>query len=91
MSFIRQQSPLGLGHAVWCAREIAGNEPFALLLPDVLVQAKKSCLAQMIDAYAALGENANLIAVEEVPDDRTHMYGVVGMGERKGKASRSPA
>ena len=86
MSFIRQQSPLGLGHAVWCAREIAGNEPFALLLPDVLVQAKKSCLAQMIEAYAALGENANLIAVEEVPEDRTHMYGVVGMGERKGKA-----
>jgi UTP--glucose-1-phosphate uridylyltransferase len=86
MSFIRQQSPLGLGHAVWCAREIAGNEPFALLLPDVLVQAKKSCLAQMIEAYAALGENANLIAVEEVPSDRTHMYGVVGMGPRKGKA-----
>ena len=86
MSFIRQQSPLGLGHAVWCAREIVGNEPFALLLPDVLVQAKKSCLAQMIDAYAALGGNANLIAVEEVPDDRTHMYGVVGMGERKGAA-----
>jgi hypothetical protein len=86
MSFIRQQSPLGLGHAVWCAREIAGNEPFALLLPDVLVQAKKSCLAQMIEAYAALGENANLIAVEEVPEDRTHMYGVVGMGKRKGAA-----
>jgi UTP--glucose-1-phosphate uridylyltransferase len=86
MSFIRQQSPLGLGHAVWCAREIAGNEPFALLLPDVLVQAKKSCLAQMIEAYAVLGENANLIAVEEVPEDRTHMYGVVGMGKRKGAA-----
>jgi UTP--glucose-1-phosphate uridylyltransferase len=86
MSFIRQQSPLGLGHAVWCAREIAGSEPFALLLPDVLVQAKKSCLAQMIEAYAALGENANLIAVEEVPEDRTHMYGVVGMGKRKGAA-----
>jgi UTP--glucose-1-phosphate uridylyltransferase len=86
MSFIRQQSPLGLGHAVWCAREIIGNDPFALLLPDVLVQAKKSCLAQMIDVYAALGENANLIAVEEVPEDLTHMYGVVGMGSRKGKA-----
>jgi UTP--glucose-1-phosphate uridylyltransferase len=84
MSFIRQQSPLGLGHAVWCAREIVGNEPFALLLPDVLVQAKKSCLAQMIDAYATLGGNANLIAVEEVPEDLTHMYGVVGMGSRKG-------
>jgi UTP--glucose-1-phosphate uridylyltransferase len=86
MSFIRQQSPLGLGHAVWCAREIVGNDPFALLLPDVLVQAKKSCLAQMIEAYAALGENANLIAVEEVPEELTHMYGVVGMGQRKGKA-----
>jgi UTP--glucose-1-phosphate uridylyltransferase len=85
-SFIRQQAPLGLGHAVWCAREIVGNEPFALLLPDVLVQAKKSCLAQMIDAYAGLEANANLIAVEEVPEDRTHMYGVVGMGKRKGAA-----
>ncbi len=91
MSFIRQQSPLGLGHAVWCAREIVGDEPYALLLPDVLVQAKKSCLAQMIDAYAALGGNANLIAVEEVPDDRTHMYGVVGMGERKGAAFKITA
>jgi UTP--glucose-1-phosphate uridylyltransferase len=84
-SFIRQQSPLGLGHAVWCAREIVGNEPFALLLPDVLVQAEKSCLAQMVGAYDKLGK-ANLLAVEEVPEDRTHMYGVVGMGERTGNA-----
>ena len=51
-SFTRQQSPLGLGHAVWCARELVGDEPFALLLPDVLVQHKPGCLAQMIDAYA---------------------------------------
>jgi UTP--glucose-1-phosphate uridylyltransferase len=85
-SFIRQQSPLGLGHAVWCAREIVGNEPFALLLPDVLVQAKKSCLAQMISAYDKLDAKANLIAVEEEPEDRLHMYGVVGMGERNGSA-----
>jgi UTP--glucose-1-phosphate uridylyltransferase len=85
-SFIRQQSPLGLGHAVWCAREIVGREPFALLLPDVLVQAKKSCLAQMIGDYEKLDAKANLIAVEEVPEDRTHMYGVVGMGERNGNA-----
>ncbi len=85
-SFTRQQSPLGLGHAVWCARELVGHEPFALLLPDVLVQARRSCLAQMIDAYRELGERANIIAVEEVPPDRTHMYGVVGVGERKGKA-----
>jgi UTP--glucose-1-phosphate uridylyltransferase len=85
-SFIRQQAPLGLGHAVWCARDVVGNEPFGLLLPDVLVQAKKSCLAQMIEAYSTLGESANLIAVEEVPEDRTHMYGVVGMGRRRGAA-----
>lgn len=85
-SFIRQQSPLGLGHAVWCAREIVGNEPFALLLPDVLVQAKKSCLAQMISAAAALPDNASLIAVEEAPPEHIHMYGVVGMGNRIGKS-----
>lgn len=85
-SFIRQQSPLGLGHAVWCAREIVGNEPFALLLPDVLVQAKKSCLTQMIAATASLPGNANLIAVEEAPWEHIHMYGVVGMGNRTGKS-----
>src|SRR5437660_5420907 len=85
-SFTRQQSPLGLGHAVWCARELVGDEPFALLLPDVLVQARKGCLAQMIDAYGRLGDNANILAVEEVPRERIHMYGVVGVGERKGEA-----
>jgi UTP--glucose-1-phosphate uridylyltransferase len=85
-SFIRQQSPLGLGHAVWCAREMIGREPFALLLPDVLVQAKKSCLAQMIEASETLDGQTNWMAVEEVPEDRSHMYGVVGIGERKGNA-----
>ena len=85
-SFTRQQSPLGLGHAVWCARELVGNEPFALLLPDVLVQHKQGCLAQMMDAYRSLEENANIVAVEEVPADRIHMYGVVGVGKSKGKS-----
>jgi UTP--glucose-1-phosphate uridylyltransferase len=85
-SFTRQQSPLGLGHAVWCARELVGHEPFALLLPDVLVQAKRGCLAQMIDAYASVGETANIVAVEEVPPERVHMYGVVGVGKAKDKA-----
>ena len=84
-SFTRQQSPLGLGHAVWCARELIGNEPFALLLPDVLVQHDRGCLAQMIDAAHGLDQRSNIIAVEEVPLDRIHMYGVVGVGERKGK------
>jgi UTP--glucose-1-phosphate uridylyltransferase len=85
-SFTRQQSPLGLGHAVWCARELIGHEPFALLLPDVLVQHKPGCLAQMIDAANTLDGNANIIAVEEVPAERVHMYGVVGVGAPKGKA-----
>jgi UTP--glucose-1-phosphate uridylyltransferase len=86
VSFTRQQSPLGLGHAVWCARELVGHEPFALLLPDVLVQHKPGCLAQMIDAANSLETKVNVLAVEEVPLERVHMYGVVGVGESKGKA-----
>jgi UTP--glucose-1-phosphate uridylyltransferase len=88
VSFTRQQSPLGLGHAVWCARELVGREPFALLLPDVLIQAERGCLAQMIEAYKQLNEAANIIAVEEVPRDQVSSYGVVGIGERKGKSFR---
>jgi UTP--glucose-1-phosphate uridylyltransferase len=87
-SFTRQQSPLGLGHAVWCARELVGREPFAVLLPDVLIQATQSCTAQMVEAYQATGEAANIIAVEEVPKDQVSSYGVVGVGERKGKSFR---
>src|SRR5499433_4242775 len=83
-SFTRQQVPLGLGHAVWCARELVGHEPFALLLPDVLVQHNRGCLAQMIDAARDLGERANIIAVEEASLESIHMYGVVGIGERRG-------
>jgi UTP--glucose-1-phosphate uridylyltransferase len=85
-SFTRQQSPLGLGHAVWCARELVGSEPFALLLPDVLVQGRPGCLAQMMEAYADVGTAANFIAVEEVAIERIHMYGVVGVGKPNGKA-----
>jgi len=78
-SYTRQQEPLGLGHAVWCARELVGNEPFALLLPDVLVQSPgKGCLAQMLDAYAEHG--GNIVAVEPVPDDQVKNYGVVSIG-----------
>jgi UTP--glucose-1-phosphate uridylyltransferase len=83
-SFTRQQEPLGLGHAVWCARELVGNEPFALLLPDVLVQSKgKGCLAQMLDAYAEHG--GNILAVEPVPDDQVKNYGVVSVGQGNGR------
>ena len=85
-SFTRQQAPLGLGHAVWCAREIVGNEPFALLLPDMLHHAGKPCLADMIEAYEANG--GNQIAVAPVPEDQTHQYGIVGVEDRNAKVSR---
>jgi UTP--glucose-1-phosphate uridylyltransferase len=81
-SFTRQQLPLGLGHAVWCARELVGREPFALLLPDVLVQHNRGCLGQMIDAAKSLGDDVNIIAVEAMAAERIHMYGVVGVGNQ---------
>jgi len=83
-SFTRQQEPLGLGHAVWCARELVGNEPFALLLPDVLVQNPgKGCLAQMLDVYAQRG--GNIIAVEPVLEAQVKNYGVVSIGKGDGR------
>ncbi|MBJ3775104.1 UTP--glucose-1-phosphate uridylyltransferase GalU [Acuticoccus mangrovi] len=75
VSFTRQQAPLGLGHAVWCARNLVGDEPFALLLPDVIIKAERGCLAQMMDVYNTHG--TNVIAVEEVAPERTDQYGVV--------------
>ncbi|MBA5776802.1 UTP--glucose-1-phosphate uridylyltransferase GalU [Stappia sp. F7233] len=74
-SFTRQQAPLGLGHAIWCARDLIGNEPFAILLPDVLIKAEKGCLRQMVETYDHSG--GNIIAVEEVPDDQTQNYGII--------------
>jgi UTP--glucose-1-phosphate uridylyltransferase len=85
MSFTRQQAPHGLGHAVWCARDIVGNEPFAVVLPDELVLNTPGCLKQMIQAAEKLGDKANVIAVEEVPADKTHQYGICGVGKRDGK------
>lgn len=85
-SFTRQQAPLGLGHAVWCARDIVGDEPFALLLPDMLHHAKTPCLAEMISAYEAHG--GNHMAVAPVPEDQTHQYGIVGVVDAKAKVSR---
>ena len=85
-SFTRQQEPLGLGHAVWCAREIVGDEPFALLLPDMLIHARPGCLRQMMDVYESGG--GNVIAVEEVPHEQVFRYGVVKPGEAVGKGFR---
>ena len=81
-SFTRQQAALGLGHAVWCAREIVGDEPFAVVLPDELVLNSPGCLKQMIDIAGGLDAKSNLVAVEEVPADMTHQYGICSVGER---------
>lgn len=78
-SFTRQQVPLGLGHAVWCARELVGDEPFALLLPDMIMQSRKSCLASMVELYENTG--SNIVAVQECDPAETHKYGIVGRGE----------
>jgi len=78
-SFTRQQEPMGLGHAVWCARELVRGEPFALLLPDMLIKASPGVLAQMMEAYYQHGGNA--VAVEEVDPKDVSSYGVVGRGE----------
>jgi len=77
-SFTRQQEPLGLGHAVWCARQLVGNQPFALLLPDMVFQAKPGVLKQMIAAYEETG--GNVIGVEEVDPADVSSYGIVGRG-----------
>ena len=79
LSFTRQQEPLGLGHAVWCARHIVGREPFAVLLPDMLMSSQPGCLKQMLTAYEKHG--GNVIAVEEAPWDQVHRYGIVSVGE----------
>lgn len=84
-SFTRQQEPLGLGHAVWCARDIIGDEPFALLLPDMLHRSDVPCLKEMLDAYESQG--GNHIAVAPVPEDQTHQYGIVGVKNANSKIS----
>ncbi|MFL6858185.1 MAG: UTP--glucose-1-phosphate uridylyltransferase GalU [Allosphingosinicella sp.] len=80
---VRQQEPLGLGHAVWCARELVGDEPFAVLLADDLMVGRPGCLAQMIHAYGKVG--GNIVCVEEVPHERTASYGIVAPGARDGR------
>ena len=82
MSFTRQQSPLGLGHAIWCARDIIGDEPFAVLLPDMVCFGEEGCLSGLIDLYGTTG--GNVIAVEECDPSQTGSYGIVGKGEAVG-------
>jgi UTP--glucose-1-phosphate uridylyltransferase len=83
ITYTRQQSPLGLGHAVWCARHQVGDEPFAILLADDLILARPGCLKQMIDMHAEIG--GNLVAVEDVPREQTDRYGILDVTEDDGK------
>jgi UTP--glucose-1-phosphate uridylyltransferase len=82
MSFVRQMQPHGLGHAVWCAREVIGDEPFAVLLPDVIMDAQPGALAQLIGAYDKVG--GNVVLVDPCPPEETHKYGVVALESRDG-------
>jgi UTP--glucose-1-phosphate uridylyltransferase len=88
-SFIRQQSPQGLGHAVWCARDVIGNEPFALLLPDMVSFGARGCLAETVDLYQQTG--GNVIAVERCDPAETSKYGIVGRGDEVGSGFKVTA
>ena len=79
---VRQQVPMGLGHAIWCARAIVGDEPFAIMLPDELMVGEPGCMAQMVEAYEKVG--GNLISVLEVPQDEVSSYGVIDPGSAEG-------
>ncbi|NJM51368.1 MAG: UTP--glucose-1-phosphate uridylyltransferase GalU [Sphingomonadales bacterium] len=81
-AYVRQQEPMGLGHAIWCARDIVGDEPFAIFLPDEFMHGSPGCMAQMVKAYNEVG--GNLISVLEVPRDKVSSYGVIDPGERAG-------
>ncbi|WP_044560833.1 UTP--glucose-1-phosphate uridylyltransferase, partial [Azospirillum sp. B4] len=83
IAYVRQSEPLGLGHAVWCAREFIGDEPFAVLLPDEQVLGDRPCLAQMMDAYDQVG--GNLLSVFEVPREQTNKYGILDIGADDGR------
>ncbi|MCA0906829.1 MULTISPECIES: UTP--glucose-1-phosphate uridylyltransferase GalU [Ruegeria] len=82
IAYIRQHKALGLGHAVWCARRLIGDEPFAVMLPDDVIAADKPCLQQMIEAYEDTG--GNMVAAMEVPKEKTSSYGVLDVGDNIG-------
>ncbi|MCC6736023.1 MAG: UTP--glucose-1-phosphate uridylyltransferase [Bauldia sp.] len=88
-SFTRQQIPAGLGHAVWCAKEIVGGRPFAVILPDMLLQSDPGCLAQMVEAHREVG--GNILALSECDPDKTNQYGIVALGEKVGPTNRITA
>jgi UTP--glucose-1-phosphate uridylyltransferase len=81
-AYVRQQEPLGLGHAIWCARAIVGDEPFAIFLPDEFMHGSPGCMKQMVDAYHQIG--GNIISVLEIPHEKVSSYGVIAPGKREG-------
>jgi UTP--glucose-1-phosphate uridylyltransferase len=87
ISYVRQMQPLGLGHAVWCARDIIGDEPFAVLLPDMIMDATPGCTTQALEAFNAT-DGGNIVVVEPCPPGDEHKYGIVALSERKGRVSR---
>ncbi|WP_298936302.1 UTP--glucose-1-phosphate uridylyltransferase GalU [uncultured Ruegeria sp.] len=87
IAYIRQHKALGLGHAVWCARRLIGDEPFAVMLPDDVIAADKPCLQQMIEAYEETG--GNMVAAMEVPPEKTSSYGVLDVGSNVGTVVRA--
>jgi UTP--glucose-1-phosphate uridylyltransferase len=84
-AYVRQQEPLGLGHAIWCARDIVGDEPFAIFLPDEFMHGSPGCMKQMVDAYHRLG--GNMISVLEVPHEKVSSYGVIAPGSSDGSVT----
>jgi UTP--glucose-1-phosphate uridylyltransferase len=86
MSFVRQMAPLGLGHAVWCARDIIGDEPFAVMLPDMLMMAEPGALAQAVAAFDQVG--GNIVVVEPAPEGQAHKYGIVALDGQDGRRNR---
>jgi UTP--glucose-1-phosphate uridylyltransferase len=86
MSFVRQMAPLGLGHAVWCARDIIGDEPFAVMLPDMVMSAKVPALGQAMAAYNQTG--GNIVVVEPCPEGQAHQYGIVALDGQDGRLNR---
>lgn len=82
-AYVRQQEPMGLGHAIWCARDIVGDEPFAIFLPDEFMHGSPGCMAQMVAEYECVG--GNLLSVLEVPHEQVSSYGVIDPGEARGK------
>ena len=83
VAYMRQHKPLGLGHAVWCARRLIANEPFAVILPDDVIAAEKPCLAQMVEAFEET--QSNIVAAMEVPADKASSYGVLDIKEDMGQ------